>query len=108
MADAAVNLYGADPGGGLYGYGMVFKLTPSGDGYAFTDLHNFNYRGDGSNPLGGVVLDSAGNIYGTTLNGGDPSKCIGEFDEGRGTVWDIGPSGREQYGCPGSRPDFER
>lgn len=78
--DSSGNLYGTTLGGGANDDGTVFKLTPTGGGWAYTDLYDFNSRGpSGCNPNGGVVLDSQGNIYGTTTAcGGSP---------GYGTVW---------------------
>jgi len=73
--DQAGNLYGTTSGGGLYGQGIVFELSPSGGGqWAETILHSFggtvNGQFDGVDPQAGVILDNAGNIYGTTFEGG--------------------------------------
>jgi uncharacterized repeat protein (TIGR03803 family) len=67
--DKQGNLYGTTSGGGAYQYGTVFKLTPAG---AETVLYNFNYLPPGPvDPYAsGVVVDSAGNVYGTTMEGG--------------------------------------
>src|SRR5260370_3450801 len=56
----------------MHGFGTVFKLSPqAGGGWTQTVLHNFNATGtDGQNPIGGLILDSAGNLYGTTQLGG--------------------------------------
>jgi len=69
--DAAGNLYGPS-GGGFYGNGAVFELSPkAGGGWAAKTLHSFGaFPTDGLNPIGGLVLDGAGNIYGTTYMGG--------------------------------------
>jgi len=76
--DAAGNLYGTTYGGGSYsscgslGCGTVFELTPSGGG-GWTEqvLHNFDWNGmDGIVPSAGLISDAAGNLYGTTVNGG--------------------------------------
>jgi uncharacterized repeat protein (TIGR03803 family) len=55
------DLYGATVSGGTSGQGMVYKLDISG---ALTVLYNFTGGTDGGNPLAGVILDSAGNLYG--------------------------------------------
>jgi uncharacterized repeat protein (TIGR03803 family) len=70
--DAAGNLYGTTYQGGAYGYGTVFELSPTVDGgWAERVLHHFNYDGkDGINPVASLMLDSSGNLYGTTLGGG--------------------------------------
>ncbi len=82
--DKAGNLYGTTYGGGEFGYGTVFKLSPSG---GETVLHSFNADGtDGINPYGGVVLGKKGNLYGTTYQGGT---------NGDGTVFKLTPSGTE-------------
>jgi uncharacterized repeat protein (TIGR03803 family) len=73
--DAAGNLYGTTSVGGV-GEGTVFELSPaSGGGWTERVLHSFlgGHR-DGADPLGAVSLDGAGNIYGTTAQGG-PGTC---------------------------------
>ena len=67
--DASGNLYGTTESGGPYGTGTVFKLAPSSGGWTPTVLYEFD-RGGGSNPLGGVIGDEKGNLYGTNLYGG--------------------------------------
>ena len=86
--DRAGNLYGTTSTGGAYGDGIVFKLTPDADGaWTETVLHSFQ-RGDGGfSPVGGLVIDSAGNVYGTTAGGGTGT-C---FPGGCGTVFQITP-----------------
>ncbi len=68
--DSRGNLYGTTFMDDSYGYGSVFKLTPSGGGWTYTDLHDFTGGTDGGYPGGGVVLDSGGNLYGTAVTGG--------------------------------------
>ena len=68
--DAAGNLYGTTWHGGASDSGTVFKLTPNADGsWTQSVLHSFNGR-DGANPEAGLIFDAAGNLYGTTLDGG--------------------------------------
>jgi len=70
--DGAGNLYGTTLGGGAYGYGTVFELerTEAG-GFAEKILHSFGKNAsDGRTPYAGVILDAAGNLYGTTFAGG--------------------------------------
>lgn len=78
VMDRFGNLYGVDSGY-PFGDGYVFKLTRSGDTWIYSVLHNF-HGADGSSPQGQLVLDSSGNLYGTTSAGG-------EF--GDGVVWEI-------------------
>jgi uncharacterized repeat protein (TIGR03803 family) len=65
--DPQGNLYGTTYAGGVYSYGTVFKLTPTG---VETVLYSFAGNPDGSNPSGGLVRDAQGNLYGTTSFGG--------------------------------------
>ena len=68
MLDAKGNLYGTTNYGGAYGAGIVFELTSSG---AEKILHSFNVDGtDGFYPEAGLLLDTKGNLYGTTVEGG--------------------------------------
>jgi uncharacterized repeat protein (TIGR03803 family) len=70
VLDTAGNLYGTTTTtivGRVYGAGVVFKLTPTG---SETVLHNFTVAGGGAEPYGGLLRDKAGNLYGTTSNGG--------------------------------------
>ncbi|MGD0929662.1 MAG: choice-of-anchor tandem repeat GloVer-containing protein [Candidatus Korobacteraceae bacterium] len=80
--DTAGSLYGTTFGDGAYGFGSVFKLTPSDDGWVYTDLHDFTGGNDGRYPAGSVVFDQAGNFYGTTTGGGA---------YGYGVIWEITP-----------------
>lgn len=66
--DQAGNLYGTTQFGGSNGnFGTVFKLTPYGNGWSETVLYNLGYGTNG--PMSGVVMDNAGNLYGTTGDG---------------------------------------
>jgi uncharacterized repeat protein (TIGR03803 family) len=68
--DAAGNLYGTTNQGGPSNDGVVFKLAPNPDGtWAESVLHSFG-GADGSAPQSGLTFDAAGNLYGTTANGG--------------------------------------
>jgi uncharacterized repeat protein (TIGR03803 family) len=71
LLDATGNLYGttANAGSpvGSYGNGVVFELDAGG---TYTVLHTFAGPPDGSTPWGGVIMDPAGNLYGTTYKGG--------------------------------------
>jgi uncharacterized repeat protein (TIGR03803 family) len=97
--DAAGNLYGTTSRGGNgpchsrglrgLGCGTVYQMTPNPDG-SFTEnvLYNFT-RPDGRYPLAGVILDPAGNVYGTTSEGGD-LRCNHPF--GCGVVFKLKPN----------------
>ncbi len=69
--DAAGNLYSTTVEGGAYNQGTLFKLTPAGGGtWTETVLHSFGNGTDGARPQAGLIFDAAGNLYGTTTNGG--------------------------------------
>lgn len=72
-ADAAGNLYGTTASGGEGDCGTVFKLSPgTNEKWTHTVLYSFDLNNsDGCTPTSGVVFDKAGNLYGTTLWGGD-------------------------------------
>jgi uncharacterized repeat protein (TIGR03803 family) len=92
VMDAAGNLYGTTYCDGAYEFGSVFKLSPSSGGWSYTDLHDFTGGSDGGNPISNVVVDSEGNLYGTTQVGGDDSVCGGDNSPpGCGVVWEITP-----------------
>ncbi len=87
--DRAGNLYGAAAYDGPdYVDGLIFKLSPS-KGWGFDNVYLFGYgpydQSLGQEPMGGVVVDDAGVIYGTTSYGGEQSEC--------GTVFELAPSG---------------
>ena len=69
--DTAGNLYGTTEDGGIHGLGTVFELLPQQvGGWTETVLHSFGRGTDGANPLAGLTIDAAGNLYGTTTLGG--------------------------------------
>ncbi len=68
--DAVGNLYGTATYGGAHGYGTVFKLVRNGASWTFQLLYSFTGGSDGGSPQGNVVLDSAGNLYGASGDGG--------------------------------------
>ncbi len=77
IMDAKGNLYGVTTeGGGAFDDGVVYELNTRG---VLTVLHSFA-GSDGESPVGGLIFDAAGSIYGTTLSGGSG---------GYGTVWQI-------------------
>ncbi len=81
--DAAGNVYGTTFFGGPAFAGVVYKIDPSGQE---TLLHTFAGGAGGNNPIGGVILDADGNLYGT-LNGGGKGNS--------GVVYKIDGSGQE-------------
>ncbi len=86
--DTAGNLYGTTNIGGIHGYGTVFELVRTqGGAWANRVLHSFGSGDDGALPYSGVILDGAGNLYGTTQEGG--IHTCGNL--GCGTVFEITP-----------------
>jgi uncharacterized repeat protein (TIGR03803 family) len=84
VLDSAGNLYGTTEVGGASGNGTVFKVDTSG---SETVLHSFaGGTTDGCNPVGGLLRDKAGNLYGTTEDCGA---------HGKGTVFEVDTSGTE-------------
>ena len=90
VRDGAGNLYGTSNSGGSEpctygnGCGTVFKLAPQSDGsWSETVLYSFLGGDDGYDPVAGLVMDAAGNLYGTTYYGGAPND---------GIVFKLGPN----------------
>jgi uncharacterized repeat protein (TIGR03803 family) len=75
--DKTGNVYGTTSTGGCCGFGTVFELSPAGNGkWTETVLDGFVGDGDdGVEPDGGLVFDTAGNLYGTTSGGGGLGTC---------------------------------
>jgi hypothetical protein len=102
VRDKAGNLYGATLNGGSSSCagpgqcGVVYELSPptsSGGSWTETILYVFKgyASGDGATPEGGVIMDSAGNLYGTTGYGGSgPCLLLGSA-VGCGTVYELSP-----------------
>jgi hypothetical protein len=102
--DKAGNLYGATTEGGgeclPAQCGTVFQLAPpakKGDPWTETVLWVFkgNGSGDGNTPAGSVIIDSSGNLYGTTGYGGTGDCVLIGEKVGCGTVYELSPSGEK-------------
>ena len=78
------NLVGTTFQGGRFGVGSVFKLTLSGNGWQETNIYNFQDAEDGGFPVAGLLMDGAGNLYGSASDNGSG---------GGGTVFELIPSG---------------
>jgi uncharacterized repeat protein (TIGR03803 family) len=84
IVDAADNIYGTTFSGGVVGGGIVFELMPTvGTPWTEKVLHNFGGGRDGTFPAGSLTMDSAGNLYGTTIIGGA---------QNLGTVFELTPT----------------
>jgi hypothetical protein len=96
LMDVSGNLYGETPGGGGSSStcmnsecGTVFELSPNGSGgWTKKTLHEFQGGDDGSAPNGALVFDSAGNLYGITIQGGGSCSYS---NYGCGTVYELIP-----------------
>ena len=99
--DASGNLYGTTPLGGTTltcfgGCGTVYELTPKAGGkWRERILHSFDTHGKGHIPLAGVIFDVAGNLYGTTSEGGGGKLC--NPHTGCGTVYELTPKAGGNY-----------
>jgi uncharacterized repeat protein (TIGR03803 family) len=91
IRDSAGNLYGTTQWDGKLAWGTVFKVSPTG---AETTLYTFMGMADGGNPEAGLVMDSAGNLYGTTYQGGEVLAC-GQVAAGCGVVFKLDTAGKE-------------
>jgi uncharacterized repeat protein (TIGR03803 family) len=86
VMDELENLYGTADYGGRYGVGTVYELTPHGNGkWAERLLHVFTDGKDGGHP-GGLIRDSAGNLYGTT-SGHDTNGSVYKMSPGKDGKW---------------------
>jgi hypothetical protein len=99
ILDHEGNLYGTTEFGGsgpcsygVYsGCGTVFELTfKTGVGWTEKVLYDFTGQGDGYRPLASLVFDRAGNLYGTTFQGGSGANCF--FYQSCGTVFKLTPN----------------
>jgi uncharacterized repeat protein (TIGR03803 family) len=85
VKDTAGNFYGTTAHGGTNNFGTVFKLTPNGSGgYVESIVYAFASGSDGDTPQAGLIIDSSGNLFGTTLGGGS---------DNFGTVFKLAPNG---------------
>jgi uncharacterized repeat protein (TIGR03803 family) len=108
VMDEHGNLYGTSPGGGAgeggycygEGCGTVFELSPNGNGgwaasvlYSFCSIYNNGLCLDGGSSDAGLIIDSAGNLYGTTVGGGAQNNTVCENSgaAGCGTVFKVSP-----------------
>jgi uncharacterized repeat protein (TIGR03803 family) len=83
ILDKAGNLYGTSSTGGAFGAGLVYELSPSGSSWIETTIYTFRGGTDGGAPQSSLVIDAAGNLYGTTTG----------FNGSNGTVFELSPAG---------------
>jgi len=70
LFDRSGNIYGTTEVGGAYGSGAAYKLTPSQGGWSESVIYSFNTAGQQGwgIPQTGLIMDAAGNLYGTTVD----------------------------------------
>ncbi|HEX8816756.1 MAG TPA: choice-of-anchor tandem repeat GloVer-containing protein [Terriglobales bacterium] len=89
LLDGSGALYGTAELGGTGG-GVVFKMTPTGNGHwDYAIIHDFSGGTEGDIPVSGVVMDTNGNLYGTTGDGGNISGC--------GVLYKMSPSAKGKW-----------
>lgn len=93
VMDASGNLFGTTYFGGECSVGTVFELQPGASGWTYSLLHSF-CGNDGNSLEGGLVIDQAGNLYGTATEGGAEAECgmvgcgvVFELSPGSGGTW---------------------
>jgi uncharacterized repeat protein (TIGR03803 family) len=108
IRDSAGNLYGTTEFANAGGTGNVYKLDQAGNE---TVLFSFTGGADGGHPAGGLIRDSAGNLYGTTRDGGDLNCFFPGTSGGCGVIFKLDPTGHETVlhaftgGTNGAGPD---
>ena len=104
--DQQGNIYGTTYfGGEPFVYGTAFELTPSGNGYTESILHDFSGEDDGLYPASGLVFDNNGNLFGTT-EGSIPGNAgnVFELTYAPGVGWTEHPLYQFQNGSDGKWP----
>jgi uncharacterized repeat protein (TIGR03803 family) len=81
--DTSGNIYGVFGSNGPYNVGAVYQLTPLESGWTESTVYGFPHSSDGNLPNGGLIMDSSGNLYGTTINAGSGHG---------GTAFELSPS----------------
>ncbi len=88
LFDALGNIYGTTYYGGANGIGSVYQLSPQAMGeWNESVLYSFQEGSDGNSPISNLVFDNAGNLYGTTSEGG----------LGSGTIFKLSPVGNGSW-----------
>ncbi len=87
--DNSGSLYGTTLCDGANGFGNIFKLSNTQNGWIYNSLYDFTYSSDGAYPYSNVTIDQSGNLFGTAIAGGNLQKTCGYI--GDGIIWMIKP-----------------
>jgi uncharacterized repeat protein (TIGR03803 family) len=94
IADSSGNYFGVTATGGTHGHGQAFKILKlMGGGYSYVPIYDFcpsSGCADGSGPVGKLIIDTSGNLYGMTADGGG---CTPKPTIGCGTIFELSPPG---------------
>ncbi len=102
IMDTSGNLYGTTSGGGASGDGTVFELAKGSS--TLTTLASFN-GSNGQNPFAGLIMDSSGNLYGTTAyQGAHGDGTVFEFAKGSSTITTLASFLTKEGGGDGAVP----
>src|SRR5581483_4670978 len=85
--DSSGNIFGVAGEGGASNNGSVFELSPSGSSWTEKTLYSFKGGTDGGTPVGTLIEDSSGNLYGTTKLGGSHGVGVAYKLTKSGTTW---------------------
>ena len=81
--DASGNIFGVSSGGGAYGFGDVYRITPSSNEFFTID---FSSPKNGGGPHGPLAIDGAGNLFGASPEGGEGCGTVFEWKSGETTL----------------------
>jgi len=94
VMDASGNLFGTTSAGGAYGFGVAFETSHSSGRWQTRVIHHFaGLPVDGAYPNAPMVIDAAGNLFGTTSGGGTGNSCTVGNVNGCGTAFELKPHG---------------
>jgi uncharacterized repeat protein (TIGR03803 family) len=87
VADAKGKMYGVTTSDGSGHNGVIFEVGKKSGAWVETPLYTFTGGSDGGVPQAGLTIDSSGNLYGTTYQGGSGSGVVFELSPGKKKTW---------------------
>jgi uncharacterized repeat protein (TIGR03803 family) len=102
--DAAGNLYGTTSLGGAYNYGGIYRLARHFNSWTETVVHDFTCHADGCDAESSLIIDSAGNLYGTASYSSPGDGVAFEISPGAGGRWKYVVLHQFLGGADGNRP----